>query len=139
MGNDQTESKEQTVFKEDTQDNSKPGVNQTKASSGLDENIAGLLCYLVGFVTGIIFLLIEKENRFVRFHALQSIITFAGIFILSFVLTALPVIGWIIGILLSPLSVILWIILMVKAYQGKMFKLPIAGNIAEKQLNQMKN
>jgi len=47
-----------------------------KTSTGLQENIAGLLCYVLGWVTGIIFLFIEKENKFVRFHAVQSIVVF---------------------------------------------------------------
>ncbi|HIW34070.1 MAG TPA: DUF4870 domain-containing protein [Candidatus Paenibacillus intestinavium] len=105
-----------------------------KTASGLDENLAGLLCYLFAFVTGIIFLLIEKENRFIRFHALQSIFTFAAIFVVSIVLNVIPLLGLIVSILLAPLSLILWIVLMVKAYQGKWFKLPLVGDLAEKQL-----
>ncbi|WP_240377017.1 DUF4870 domain-containing protein [Bacillus piscicola] len=112
--------------------------SQAATSSGLDENVAGLLCYLVGVITGIVFILLEKENRFVRFHALQSIFTFAFLFVLSFVLTAIPVIGWVISIILAPLSVILWVVLMIKAYQGKWFKLPVVGEMAEKQLDKMK-
>ncbi|MGM8365686.1 DUF4870 domain-containing protein [Virgibacillus sp. W0181] len=134
------EDKDQTVFKEDAVQSTESEQKKEKeksSSTGMDKNVAGMLCYLAGFITGIIFLVIEKEDRFVRFHALQSIITFAIIFVASLVLTAVPIIGWLIGILLSPLSVILWIVLMVKAYQGKTFKLPIAGNMAEKQLDSM--
>ncbi|SFE59599.1 DUF4870 domain-containing protein [Alteribacillus iranensis] len=109
--------------------------SRTSTAGGLDENVAGLLCYLVGFITGIIFILIEKENRFVRFHALQSIFTFGILFVASTVLTAVPIIGWLLSILLAPLSVIVWVILMVKAYQGRWFKLPVVGDMAEKQLN----
>ena len=47
-----------------------------KTSTGLEDNIAGLLCYVAGWVSGLIFLLIETENKFVRFHAVQSIIVF---------------------------------------------------------------
>ena len=103
-----------------------------KTSTGLAENVAGLLCYLVGWITGIIFLLIEPKNTFVRFHAMQSIIAFGILTVAYAILTWIPFIGaflaWIIGVL----SFILWIVLMVKAYQGTRYKLPWAGNLAEK-------
>ena len=99
-----------------------------KTSTGLQENVAGLLCYLGWWVTGIIFLLIEKENKIVRFHAIQSIIVFGVICILQAILFWVPVLNWI----LWAAGVILWIVLMYKAYKGEMYKLPIAGNIAEK-------
>ena len=69
-----------------------------KTSTGMQPNVAGLLCYLVGFVTGIVFLIIEKENKFVRFHAMQSIIVFGGLFVLQIILSFIPFIGWIIGL-----------------------------------------
>ncbi|WP_273851310.1 DUF4870 domain-containing protein [Guptibacillus spartinae] len=110
-----------------------------KTSSGLEENVAGLLTYVLGFVTGIIFLLIEKENKFVRFHAMQSIVVFGAFFIASLVLNVIPVIGTIVSVLiLPPLSLIVWIVLMVKAYQGNRYKLPVAGDFSEKQLAKMK-
>jgi uncharacterized membrane protein len=110
-----------------------------KTSSGLEENVAGLLTYVLGFVTGIIFLLIEKDNKFVRFHAMQSIVVFGAFFVISLVLNVVPVIGTIVSVLiLSPLSLIVWIVLMVKAYQGNRYKLPIAGDFSEKQLAKMK-
>lgn len=110
-----------------------------KTSSGLEENVAGLLTYVLGFVTGIIFLLIEKDNKFVRFHAMQSIVVFGAFFVLSLVLNVVPVIGTIVSILiLPPLSLIVWIVLMVKSYQGNRYKLPIAGDFSEKQLAKMK-
>jgi len=103
-----------------------------KTSTGLDENVAGLLCYVVGWITGLVFILIEKENKFVRFHAVQSIIVF-GIFTLaSIVIRWIPIIGWVIGWLIGVLAVVLWIVLMVKAYQGEKYKLPWAGDLAEK-------
>lgn len=105
-----------------------------KTSTGLTENLAGLLCYILGWVTGIIFLVLEKENRFVRFHAMQSIVTFGAITIAGIIFGFIPVLGAIIGWLLSVLAFILWIVLMVKAYQGQRYKLPLAGDFAEKQL-----
>jgi len=105
-----------------------------KTSFGMEPNTAGLLCYLAGFITGIIFFVIEKENKFVRFHAMQSIITFGFLFVLMFILSLIPVIGWILIPVLWILNIILWIILMVKAYQGEYFKLPVVGDMAEKNI-----
>ena len=99
-----------------------------KTSTGMEENVAGLLCYVVGWITGLVFFLIEKENKFVRFHALQSIVVFGILSVASLVLSWIPILNFIIGILI----LVLWIILMIKAYQGQMYKLPWAGNFAEK-------
>lgn len=105
-----------------------------KTSTGIQPNVAGLLCYLLGFVTGIVFLIIEKENKFVRFHAMQSIFVFAGLFILNIILGFIPFIGWLLGVLLSILGLILWILLMYKAYSGEMYKLPVVGDMAEQKI-----
>jgi uncharacterized membrane protein len=111
-------------------------VSETKKTSmGLEQNVAGLLCYLLTWVSGIVFLIMEKENKTVRFHAFQSIAVFAPINILMIILNFIPVIGQIINILLWILLVILWIVLMMNAYQGKIIKIPIAGNFAEKNSN----
>ena len=99
-----------------------------KTSVEMDENVAGLLCYVLGWISGLVFFLIEKKNKFVRFHALQSIIVFGILTIASVLLGWVPVLGWIIWVL----TVVLWIVLMIKAYQGEKFKLPWAGNLAEK-------
>ncbi|HAW60692.1 MAG TPA: hypothetical protein DCW86_04405 [Actinobacteria bacterium] len=107
---------------------------KTKSSTGLQSNVGGLLCYLVGWITGLIFFLIEKEDPFVRFHAMQSIITFASLSVLSIVAGVIPIIGWIIAVLIWPLSLVLWILLMIKAYQGERFKLPVVGELAEKYI-----
>jgi len=104
-----------------------------KTSTGMQPNLAALLSYLAGFITGVIFYIIEKENKFVRFHAMQSIITFGALFILQMVLAFIPIIGWILMPIVSIVSLILWILLMIKAYQGESFKLPIAGDMAQKQ------
>jgi uncharacterized membrane protein len=103
-----------------------------KTSTGLTENVAGLLCYVLGWISGLVFFLIEKENKFVRFHALQSIIVFGVLFVAGFIIGWIPIIGWIIKWLICVLAFILWIVLMVKAYQGEKYKLPWAGNLAEK-------
>jgi len=106
---------------------------EIKTSTGLNQNVAGLLCYLAGWITGLIFFLIEKENRFVRFHAMQSIITFGSLTVLSIIFGFMPLL-WILMPILGILQLILWVILMVKAYQGELFKLPMIGDIAEKNI-----
>lgn len=107
--------------------------SQEASSTGLEPNIAGLLCYLLGFITGIVFIVIEKENRYVRFHAFQSLAVFGALFVLSLVAGFIPVVGPVVSVLLAPVGLILWILLMVKAYQGERFKLPLAGDWAEEQ------
>lgn len=109
------------------------------SGTNLEPNVKGLLCYVAGWITGLVFFLIEKDDDFVRFHAKQSIIVFGAIFIvhlLLYILWVIPVVGWIFGALLGSLlwvfAVVLWIILMIKAYQGERFKLPVAGDLAEK-------
>lgn len=116
-----------------------------KCSSGIEPNVAALLSYLAGWITGLIFFLIETKNKFVRFHAMQSIIVFGAITAASIILSVLVSIliiarlyfmlplFQILGTCLWLAGLILWIVLMIKAYQGEYFKLPIAGDIAEKQ------
>ena len=102
-----------------------------KTSSGFDANVAAALTYLVGFVTGIIFLLVEKENKFVRFHAMQSTLLFIGIILVDIVLQMIPVLGFLVVIIIViPLSAVLWLLLMYKAYLGEEFKLPLVGQMA---------
>jgi uncharacterized membrane protein len=103
-----------------------------KTSTGLAENIAGLLCYVAGWISGLVFFLMEKENKLVRFHAMQSIVVFGVLTVASFILGWIPVIGAILTWIIWVIGVVLWIVLMVKAYQGAKFKLPWAGNLAEK-------
>ncbi len=110
-----------------------PNITE-KTSTGMQANVEGLLCYLVGFVTGIVFMIIEKESKFVRFHAMQSIFVSGALFVIQIILGFVPYVGWIISILVSLLGLILWIICMLKAYQGELFKLPVIGDIAEKQI-----
>jgi len=104
-----------------------------KTSTGLEANVAGLLCYVLGWISGIVFILLEKENKFVRFHAIQSIYVFGILSIASFVLGWIPVINVIIGWVVPILAFILWIVLMVKAYQGVKYKVPWVGDIADRQ------
>ena len=108
-----------------------PPEQPKKTSLGMDENIEGLLAYVLGWLTGIIFLLLEKESDFVRFHAMQSTIMFLGLTILSIIVGFIPILGAILGALLWILGLIFWILGMVKAYQGERYKFPIVGNLAE--------
>lgn len=110
-------------------------------SMNMDPNTAAGLSYLAWIITGLIFFLGEKQNRFVRFHAMQSILTSAALIVLNIVLSilfAIPFIG-LIGCVLGPLvwvgTVALWIILMIQGFQGKYFKLPIIGDYAERYAN----
>ena len=99
-----------------------------KTSMNMQENVASALSYVLGWVTGLIFFLLEKDNKVVRFHAMQSIVVFGTINVAAIVLVFI----WIIGQLLGLLAFGLWIFLIIKAYQGGMYKLPIAGDLAEK-------
>ena len=103
-----------------------------KSSTGMEENVAGLLCYLVGWVSGLVFFLIEKDSKFVKFHAMQSIITFVALTVIMWIANVIPLIGWLISGLVGLLALVLWIVLMIKAYQGEKFKLPVIGDLAEK-------
>lgn len=114
----------------------------TGTQPGLAENVAGLLCYALGWVTGLIFFLIDKRP-YVRFHAAQSIVVFGGLHVVSIVL------GWIFGVgfllggwtgfslgvflagIVNLVALVLWVVLMVKAYQGQRFEVPIAAGIAQ--------
>jgi len=124
-----------------------------KTSMNLDENIASVLCYALTWLTGIIFFFMEKENKTVRFHAMQSILTFLPLTILGYIFqgvlgvsyTRQSVYGYsygiptlspfyYVGILIYLVVFVLWLLLMYKAYNGEKFKLPIVGDIAEKQI-----
>lgn len=109
-----------------------------KSSINLDSNIAGALSYALGPVTGIVFYILEEKDKFVRFHALQSTITFGSLFVLRFILHALSYPFWgIMSLLLSAINLaglVLWVILMVKAYQNEKYKLPVIGDLAEKNI-----
>jgi uncharacterized membrane protein len=117
-------------------------MTQTTSSAGMAENVAGLLCYVLGWVTGIIFFLIDKRP-YVRFHAAQSIVVFGGLHIINVILgimfgARLMMGGWgafgfgaALYSLINLVTLILWILLMVKAYQGEKFQVPVAAGIAQ--------
>ena len=141
-------------------ENSPPGV-AGKSSTGLDDNIAALLTYIFGWVSGLIFFLIEKDSKLVRFHAMQSILFGIVWSVLMVVLVFIGMIftfigaaataaagdaaGTLFGLIISLVWLLVWLVPLalfvgliltaVKAYQGQMFKLPIIGNMAEKIVN----
>ena len=110
-----------------------PAAVSTQAASGLQDNVAGLLCYLL--IPAIVFLVMEpyNRNRFIRFHAFQAIFLEIGWIIVNAVLGMLAFIGIFILPILWLGFTILWIVCMIKAFQNQMFKLPLIGDIAEKQ------
>ena len=128
-----------------------PPVPVKKSSTGLDENIAALLSYVFGWVSGLIFFLIEKDSRLVRFHAMQSLlfnVLFGVIAIVLWIFMAILLvissqISGVVSTLISLVATLIWIALvigiligwimcLIKAFQGQYFKLPIIGNFAEK-------
>jgi uncharacterized membrane protein len=98
----------------------------------LEPNIAGLLCYVGGWISGIVFLVLEQKNKFIRFHAIQSIIVFGAIWLAGLILGRIPFIGPFFGTIIGIFGFILWLVLMVKAYNNQLYKVPIAGDQAER-------
>lgn len=102
--------------------------------SGLEPTIAGALSYLLGFVTGILFFILEKDNPFVRFHALQSTIFFGALFVVMVFFSIIPILGFLVNFLLGLCAFVVWLFIMIKAAQGVAFKLPVVGDIAERNI-----
>jgi len=112
-----------------------------KTVFNLDEKLAGLLCYALTFVTGIFFYVMERDNKFVRFHALQSTVWFLALIVVQIVLGILggfPILGILFHFLsgvVSLLCFVSWIYLMYMAYKGAEFKIPILGDVVWNQVN----
>lgn len=115
----------------------------TPSSTGLAPNVAGALAYALGPITGVAFLVMEKQSRYVRFHAMQSTLICVGLIVLNVVLNVtnailvhIPFIGWLFALGLAMVvglaTLALWLALMFQAYQGKEWELPIAGEHARK-------
>ena len=122
------------------------GAGGGKSSTGLDGNVAALLAYVLTWVTGLVFFLIEKENRFVRFHAMQAILLGVAFFVIGIVFTFLQgMLAFASGTLAALFGLlwllvilgffIIWILCLVKAYQGQTFKLPVIGDMASNIVN----
>ncbi|MDI6799815.1 MAG: DUF4870 domain-containing protein [Actinomycetota bacterium] len=107
---------------------------ESSSGTGLDPKLAGLLCYAFGWISGIIFYLITPKDEYIRFHAMQSILVFGFLSVLGFVTNMFWYIGWGISSLISLIGLVLWVVLMVKAYQGEKYKLPFFGDLAEKYI-----
>ena len=106
-----------------------------------NRNLVAALSYFLGFITGVVILLVEKDDKFIRFHAMQSSLVFGAIFvadiILGAVIGAVPILNLINSLfntLVFIIALIVWIVSMLKAFQGQMFKWPVVGNFAEKQI-----
>ena len=99
---------------------------------GVTENLEAVICYVPGFLVAVILLFVEKQSRFVRFHAAQAILTSIGILVMEYILG----LGFIIQVTIpiGPLILVLRLLLMYNAYQGKWFKLPVVGDIVEQNL-----
>ena len=108
---------------------------EKKYTFGLDKKTACAAAYGLGWVTGLIFFLSEKEDKEIRFNAIQSIIFFGGLHVIQLFLGRIPVVGWSLMQIVGLAAFIGWLFLIIKAYQGEHFKLPLIGNIAEKQVN----
>ena len=98
-------------------------------ATGLKKETAGALAYVLGPVTGVIFLVIEKDP-FVKFHAMQSIVTFVGLFALQWILTFTIVLVFLVP-LVGILMFVLWLLLIYKAWMGQMWEVPVFGKLAK--------
>ncbi len=106
--------------------------NTDRTGLGCDANVAAALAYVLGWISGVALLATERQNKFVRFHALQSILVFGGLSIAWFLCLSIPFLGWLISfIVIPPISAVLWLVLIFKAYQGERLKLPFVGDVAE--------
>lgn len=110
-------------------------MEEKKTSLGLTENLEALCAYALVFVSGFILLIIEKENKFVRFHAMQSFITFLLLAAINVIAGFIPLLGGMITSIVGLITLVLWILLMFKAYKGESFKVPVIGDIVAKQIN----
>ncbi|KKO54552.1 DUF4870 domain-containing protein [Paenibacillus sp. DMB20] len=108
-----------------------------KSSTGIPENLAATLCYLFPMVGGILFLALEKRSRYVMFHALQSLLAFGSLALAHMLSGAVPIVGLLASGLLALIGVLMWLVLMFHAVQGRWFKLPWIGRFAEKQIARM--
>jgi uncharacterized membrane protein len=106
----------------------------TNSRRTLSPEVAATLAYVAGALSGIVMLAAEKEDRFVRFHAMQSVVTFLLVIVAQFFLTGLPVLGRALYVPFLLGVALLWVFLMVQAFQGRRYKLPYIGDFVEHQL-----
>lgn len=109
-------------------------MSEEKTSLGLTPNLTAALAYVLGFISGIIVFVLEKENRYVRFHSMQSMILSVAIFVLNIVVGFIPIVGPLLAMIVCIIGIICWLIALIKAAQGQYYKLPVIGEYAEKQI-----
>ncbi|MFA6355883.1 MAG: DUF4870 domain-containing protein [Candidatus Omnitrophota bacterium] len=102
-----------------------------KTTVGMDANLAAALSYVFGWVSGLIFFLLEKENKFLRFHAMQSIL-FAAAWTIILIVLGITIVGAFLIPIIGLIFFVVWIVLIVKSFSGEQFKLPVIGDMAEK-------
>ena len=106
-----------------------------KTALGIAENLEAALAYLLGWITGIFFLFVEKESKFVRFHAMQSTLFTGTLTVLSVIFGFIPIIGALINYLLGLVGLVVWLFCMYKAYMGEKYMLPYFGEMTERYLS----
>jgi uncharacterized membrane protein len=107
-----------------------------KSSLNISENHAALIAYLFGWLSGLVIFLLEKESRFVRFHALQSLVFFGAMSLILGILGRIPVIGLVLSVVGGIATFGFWIIGMIKAYKGELYRFPIVGDFAAGQIKE---
>ncbi len=105
------------------------------SSTGLNSNVAAVFAYLLGFISGVTMLIIEREDRYVRFHALQSVLVFLAALVATMIAASVPAVGWLLKSLLSVATAVVWVFLMFKAFSGERYKVPYIGEIADRQIH----
>jgi uncharacterized membrane protein len=111
-----------------------PAGRSGKSRSGLEPRFAAALAYAFGPIGGVVLLMIEKEDAFVRFHALQSVVTFVAVAVLHVAVGSLPLVSWLLAGPMFLATIALWIFLMVMAFLGRRYKVPVVGDFVERQL-----
>jgi len=109
-------------------------MSEQKTALGLSPELTAALAYVFSFVGGIIVLILEKENRFARFHAMQSIFMSVSFLALSVVAGFIPFVGWLVALFIPIVWFIAWVIAIIKSAQGEYYKFPVIGEYADKQI-----
>ena len=118
-----------------------PRGDTNKQSFSTSRNLVAALSYLLGFITGIVILLVEKDDKYIRFHAMQSTLLFVGLLIINvivdFILKPIDFLGFLSTLIntgITIVGIIVWVISIYKAYNGEVYKWPYVGKLAEKNV-----
>ena len=106
-----------------------------KSSTGMNENVAALVSVLFTWITGLILFFVETKSKFVKFHAIQSVIFFVGLLLVSGILGRLPLVGGLVTTITGLGGFAMWIVLLTKTYQGEWFEIPYVGEFAKQFAN----